>query len=373
MVAAPAFIWMGLVLFHSRFGEDMFEMVHKWLGQLPAGLAIAATWACALFGTISGSSIAAAVTIGSISIPEMRKRGYSDDISTGIVASAGTLASLIPPSITMILYAVVADVSTGKLFFAGFIPGAGLAMLFSLYVVMRGVLNPEVAPRGPIYPWRARFVSLYRLLPVVLLFMGVFGGIYTGVFSPTEAGALGCLMAIIISLVYRRLTLRIFWDSAKEALRVSSMIYMIVVGAIILTYFFLISGVPPMIERMVLGWEFPPFLTLLVMMFVLMIAGMFLPTTSLLYLFVPVFLPIVLALGIDPILFGIFMVFSSEMASITPPVGLNLFAIAGISNVSITRIALGSAPYVFLIWLMFILLYFFPAIALWLPSTMTGK
>ncbi len=219
-MAMPLYVWMGNILFESKIGEDMFEAANRWVGRLPGGLAIASTFACAVFGLICGSSTACAITVGSVSIPAMRNRGYSDEISTGVMASAGILAILIPPSITMILYATITETSIGKLFFAGFIPGFILAALFTIYLFLRGVFTPSAAPRGESFSWRARMSSLPGLVPVVLLFAGVFAGIYTGVFTATEAGAMGVLMAIIISAAYRRLSLHVLWKSLMDTMRV---------------------------------------------------------------------------------------------------------------------------------------------------------
>lgn len=367
-LAIPVYIWLGNVFFFSRMGEELYDAFNKWMGWLPGGLGIATTGSDAIFGVINGSSMAACATIAPISYPAMRKAGYTEVIATGINASAGGLASMIPPSVNMIVYANLALVSLGQLFFAGFIPGFLLALFFSAFLFVRGLLTPKSVPRGVSFSWKERIYSLKVIGPVAVIFLGIFGGIYAGIATPSEAGAIGCIFALILSIVKRKLSVAQFLESLVRTGRVSSMLFMIMAGGYILNYFFFISGLQDAVRTMILGWHAPGFVILLGMWVVLMFLGMILETSAMYMVTVPFFVPVVNALGIEPIAFGIIMILAGEMAQITPPVGVNLFVINAVTGVPVMRVARGAAPYVGILWLMMALIYFFPKIALWLPS-----
>jgi C4-dicarboxylate transporter, DctM subunit len=369
-LAIPVYIWLGNIFFFSRMGEELYDAFNKWMGWLPGGLGIATTASDAIFGVINGSSMAACATIAPISYPAMRKAGYSEVVATGINASAGGLASMIPPSVNMIVYANLALVSLGQLFFAGFVPGFLLAFLFSTFLFIRGVLTPKSVPRGASFPWKERIYSLKAIGPVAVIFLGIFGGIYMGLATPSEAGAIGCIAALILSIIKRKLSFADSWESLVRTGRVSSMLFMIMAGGYVLNYFFFISGLQDSVRTMILDWHAPGFVIVLGMFFVLMLLGMILETSAMYMVTVPFFVPIVNALGVDPIAFGIMMILAGEMAQITPPVGVNLFVINAVTGVPVMRVARGSAPYVGILWVMMALIYFFPKIALWLPSQM---
>jgi len=277
---------------------------------------------------------------------------------------------MIPPSINMIVYANLAMVSLGHMFFAGFIPGFFLAGLFSIYLLMRGLLTPKSVPRGERFSWRERFSALASLIPVLIVFLFIFGSLYTGIATPIEAGVAGCLASLIIALAYRRITLSRLLESLLRTGRVCSMLFMIMVGAYSLNYFLFISGIQSSLRTIVLSWHVSPFLMVMGMMFIMMLLGMVLETSAMYMLTVPFFVPIITVLGIDPILFGIIMIMAGEMAQITPPVGVNLFVLNAVTGVPVVRIAWGTLPYVGMLWLMIITLYFIPQIALWLPDKM---
>ncbi len=371
-LAIPVYIWLGNVFFFSRMGGDLYDAFNKWMGWLPGGLGIATTGSDALFGVINGSSMAACATIAPISYPAMRRAGYTEVIATGINASAGGLASMIPPSVNMIVYSNLALVSLGHLFFAGFVPGFLLALFFSTFLFIRGLLTPQSVPRGESFSWKDRIHSLRAIVPVAAIFLGIFGGIYTGLATPSEAGAIGCIFALILSIAKGRLSVSEFWKSLMRTGQVSSMLFMIMAGGYTLNYFFFISGLQDAVRTTILGWHASGFVIVLGMWVILMFLGMILETSAMYMVTVPFFVPIVSALGIDPIAFGIIMILAGEMAQITPPVGVNLFVINAVTGVPVLRVARGSAPYVGILWLMMALVYFFPQIALWLPSKIWG-
>jgi len=367
-LAIPVYIWLGNIFYLSRMGEELYDAFNKWMGWLPGGLGIATTGSDAIFGVINGSSMAACATIAPISYPAMRKAGYTEVVATGINSSAGGLACMIPPSVNMIVYANLALVSLGQLFFAGFVPGFLLALFFGAFLFARGLLTPKSVPRGTSFAWKERIQSLKAIGPVALIFFGIFGGIYMGLATPSEAGAIGCIFALILAIAKKKLGIAEFWESLVRTGRVSSMLFMIMAGGYTLNYFFFISGLQDTVRTMILSWHAPGFVIVIGMCLVLTLLGMILETSAMYMVTVPFFVPVVNELGVNPIAFGIIMILAGEMAQITPPVGVNLFVINAVTKVPVMRIARGSAPYVGILWLMIMLVYFFTKIALWVPS-----
>jgi C4-dicarboxylate transporter DctM subunit len=375
LLAMPLFVFLGTILTRQGFGNDLYEAVYKLVGRMSGSLAITSALAGAIFGFMSGSSAAGCAVVGGMSLPEMEKRGYNRRFAAGSVAVIGGLAALIPPSIIMIVYCTLTETSIGMTFVAGIIPGLVLTGFICLFIYARVKLNPQLAPwLGESFPWKERLKCVQKLLPVGVIFMGTIGSLYAGLCSAVEAGAVASAVAILLSIAYRRFSFSKMFEACMDTVRISVMIYIIVIGGCTLAHLFFISGVSHMIEEFTLGLALPPWGVILVMGAVLMALGMFLDVIAMLLVTVPIFFPIVSALGYDPVWFGVFMVVSSEMALITPPVGVNLFVIHGCAprGTTFEDVAIGAAPYVFLLWILVGLLVAFPDLALFLPSTMKG-
>lgn len=373
LLAIPMFILMGNLLTTHRMGEDLYSGLHKWFGSLPGGFAIGSTVVCAIFGFMSGSNTAASATVGSVAIPAMEEHKYYRPLSLGTLAVAGTLAALIPPSTVMILYGSAApNVSIGRVFIGGLIPGVLLTILMSIYIYTYARVYPNRAPRGDKATWGEKFIGLKELAPAVFLFVIIIGGMYSGVFTAIEASAVSVLATIVMLIFYRRLNVASVYEAVKRTIRISGMIYMIIVGATILSHVFFITGFRDFVADMVLGLDMAPWATMVVVLLILTVLGTFLDVIALMMICVPIFLPIVLAVGYDGVWFGVIMVIAAEMALCTPPVGVNLFVIRGIApkGTSLMTVARGAAPFIGVIWLLLIILIFFPEIVTWLPSRM---
>jgi C4-dicarboxylate transporter DctM subunit len=372
LLAVPLFIFMGHLVTQFGIGADLYDTTYKWMGRFPGGLAIASTGMSALFGFICGSGVAGNATIGGIAIPEMEKRGYSRHLALGTLAVAGSLAALIPPSVLMILYSINTMTSMGAIFLAGIIPGLLLATMISIFIMIRCIINPKLGPKGDKFSLIEKLKSMAYLIPVIVLFLSVIGGIYKGIWSPVEAGAIACLVVVIIALFYRRLSWKKITEAAYGAAKTSIMIYMLLVGATILSTLFFVSGLNTVIEQAVTGLPLPAWGIILVLLFVMMIMGMFMDVLALLLISLPITLPIILSLGYDPVWWGIMVLVSCEMALDTPPVGVSLIVIQGVApkGTSLTDVALGAAPFVGILWVFIGLLLSFPEIVMFLPNAM---
>jgi len=371
LTALPLFIWMGEILFRTKLSESMFRGLAPWVGRLPGRLLHTNVIGCTIFAAVSGSSAATCATIGKMTLPELGKRGYPEDITIGSLAGAGTLGLLIPPSIIMIVYGVSADVSIAKLFVAGIIPGIVLASLFSGYLAIWALVNKHRIPvPDRTETFKEKLYDSRHLIPVVVLIGAVLGSIYSGVATATEAAAVGVVGSLIISGVQRSLNWQTFRESLMGATRLYCMIALILAGAAFLTLSMGYIGLPRHLAEVVTGMKLSPFLLILALAVFYIILGCFLDGISMVVLTMGVILPTVQAAGIDLIWFGIFIVVVVEMAQITPPVGFNLFVLQGMTGKDIGWIARVTMPFFFLMCLMVLLLWFFPGIAVWLPSKM---
>jgi C4-dicarboxylate transporter, DctM subunit len=371
LTALPLFIWMGEILFRTKLSESMFRGLAPWVNALPGRLLHTNVIGCTIFAAVSGSSAATCATIGKMTLPELGKRGYPDDITIGSLAGAGTLGLLIPPSIIMIVYGVSADVSIARLFVAGIFPGMLLAGLFSGYLAIWSLLNRKRIPM----PDRTMSLAekLYEsrhLIPVVVLIAAVLGSIYAGVATATEAAAVGVVGSLVLSALQRSLNWQTFRDSLMGATRLYCMIALILSGAAFLTLSMGYIGLPRHLAEFVTSLGLSPFLLIVALAVFYMILGCFLDGISMVVLTMGVILPTVTAAKIDLIWFGIFVVVVVEMAQITPPVGFNLFVLQGMTGRDITWIAKVTLPFFLLMCLMVLLLWWFPGIATWLPSKM---
>jgi len=372
LVALPLFIFMGELLLRTKISERMFDGLSPWLSWLPGRLLHTNVVASTIFAAVSGSSAATAATIGKINIPELRKRGYDDDLILGSLAGAGTLGFLIPPSLVMIIYGVLAQVSIGKLFIAGVIPGLLLSGGFMLYLVYAGIRWPEKAPAGDVYTWSDRFVGALNLLPVTLLILMVLGSIYIGFATPTESAAIGVFGSLLLALAYRTLTPSSFKEAVLGTVRTTSMIGMIIAGASLLSTAMGFMGIPAALASWIATLGLSKYLLVVVIAAFYIILGFFLDGISMIVITLPITLPLITQAGFSPLWFGIFLVLMVEAAQITPPVGFNLFVIQGVAGAPILKVARAAFPFFAILMGLAAILTVWPQIVLILPTLMRG-
>jgi tripartite ATP-independent transporter DctM subunit len=367
----PLFILMGAFCFHAGLSKDLYNTVYRWLGHFRGGLALATVGACAGFAAVSGSSTATAATMGVVALPEMKRYGYDPALATGSVAAGGTIGILIPPSVGLIVYGIIAEQSIGRLFLAGFIPGVLEAVFYLITIFIICKLNPRLGPPASISSWRERIVSLKNTWIILLLFILVLGGIYFGIFTPTEAAGVGAFGAFLSALLRGKLNRQAFRDSLFETLRNTAMILIIVLGALILGYFLAISRVPFTIADTIVGLEINRYIMLIFILVFLLFLGTVIDAPAMILLITPIFYPVAEKLGFDPIWFGIIIVRMCEMALITPPVGLNVFVIKGVApDVPMYTIFRGIVPFLMADVCHIALLIAVPQLSLFLPSLM---
>ena len=371
LTALPLFLWMGEILFRTKLSEDMFKGLAPWLNRLPGRLLHVNVIGSTIFAAVSGSSAATCATIGRIALPELRQRGYPESLSVGSLAGSATLGLLIPPSIIMIVYGVAADVSIAKLFVAGIVPGIVLAALFMGYIIVWSLINPSKIPAAEQgMSFAAKLYASRHLIPVVVLIAAVMGSIYTGVATATEAAAIGVLGALVLSAVEGSLSWKSFTAGIGAACRVYCMIGLILAGAAFLTLAMGFVGLPRHLAEFITAQELSPFALVLALTVLYLILGCFLDGISMVVLTIGVLLPTVQAAGFDLIWFGVFTVLLVELAQITPPVGLNLFVLQGLTKHDLTYVARTAAPMFAMMLVAALLSYFFQDLILWLPSRM---
>ena len=372
-VAVPLFVFMSAILLHSGIGQSLYAAVARWVGFLPGGLAVASVFACAIFAAVSGSSVATAATIGMIAIPEMESRGYHKPLIYGSLAAGGTLGILIPPSIPMIIFGVMTETSVGRLYMAGILPGIALALLFAVYIVGYAMFCPDRVPRGDEgrAPLREKLRSLIEVAPIALLIAVVLGSMYLGIVTPTEAAALGVSMSLVLAVTVGKLRWAGLGRAFHETVRTTAMIMLIIIFASIFSHVIALLGTPTALLGLVTGLDLAPWMVF-AMIFALLIGVAYaLEELSVMIIMLPILFPLVTGLGFDPVWFGIVMIVWLEMGFITPPVGINLFVIQGVARGSSMRdIAVGSTPFVLLMILLVVILFFVPDLALWLPRQM---
>jgi tripartite ATP-independent transporter DctM subunit len=371
MMALPFFIWMGEILFRSRISENLFRGLSPWMDSIPGRLVHVNILACTFFAAVSGSSAATTATVGKITVPELQKRGYDHKLSIGSLAGAGTLGFMIPPSMMMLVYGIIGDVSIGKLFIAGFIPGFMIAFLFSAYILIRCLITPSLAPRGEDrYSWKDRFLSLPAIAPVVILVLFVLGSIYMGWSTPTEAGAIGVLGAFFFAALTRSLTWEVFKVSLLGAVKTSCMIMLIVMGASYLSNVIGYLGITRALTDYVTTLGLSPYALIIILSILYLILGCLVDGFSMIVMTAPVVIPLIQAAKFDPIWFGIYLVLMIELSQVTPPVGFNLFVISGLNNDNLATIAKAAFPFFLLLLLATLLITVFPEIVLYLPGKM---
>jgi tripartite ATP-independent transporter DctM subunit len=367
----PLFVLMGNFAAVSGMSADLFAAAYAWLGHRRGGLASATVLACAGFAALSGSSVASAITMGRVTLPEMRRYGYDPRLATGVVAAGGTLGILIPPSTVLVIYGILTEQSIGKLFLAGFLPGLLLTALFIVTVVIVCGVRPDFGPPGPRTAMPERWAALGRSAAFFVVLVMTIGGMYAGVFTVTEASAVGAGLTLAHAIWRRKLTRALLADALLQTVRTTAMVFLILIGAHIFSPFLAMSRIPVDLANALTGMALPPLMVLAVILVAYILLGMFLEGFAILVLTVPIVFPIMLALGYDPIWFGIFMVIVLEMGLISPPVGINVFVVKGVAeDVPMGQIFAGIMPFWAAMIVCVVLIIAFPQIALVLPSTM---
>lgn len=365
----PFFILMGEICFHSGLSDKLYRAAYRWVGHWPGGLAIATVLACGAFSAVSGSSLATAATMGTVALPEMRRYGYKDMLATGAIAAGGTIGILIPPSVILIIYGVLVEVSIAELFFAGVIPGLISLVYYVIAILIWTRLRPDLAPPGPRYRMGERVRSLAQTWEVLVLFLIVMGGIYGGWFTPTEAGAIGAAGALIFGLIRRRITYGNMKSSLLTTGRTTAMVFLVVIGTAVFGYFLTSTQIPMRLAEWAANLPVPPFVVISAIIACCFVLGCVMGTLPLVFITVPIFAPVVESLGYDLVWFGVVMVVVSEIGLITPPVGMNVFIMKGVADdVPLDTIFKGIFPFLLADIVRLITIIAFPALTLFLPQ-----
>jgi tripartite ATP-independent transporter DctM subunit len=379
LVAIPLFILMGEILLRSGLSERLYRSLSAWLNPLPGGLLHTNIAACATFAAVSGSSVATAATIGSIALPAFRARGYDERLVVGSLAAGGTLGILIPPSINFIVYGVLMEVSIGRLYMAGVVPGIMLSLLFMIWIFVVGVARPAIAPREPALAWRQRLIALLDMIPTGFLIFLVLGTIYLGVATPTEAAAFGVLGALALAMLAGGFSRTMLNEVFRATARTTAMVMLILTGAFILNSTLAFLGVPQALTRAVAAWNLTPLEMILILVAFYLVLGTFMDGFAMMVTTIPVVLPLLKAMNIDLVWFGVIAVLLTEAALISPPEGLNLYVIQGLRKAggggsgTILDVWIGVLPFFVIMLLAIGLIIVFPQIAIWLPTTMRGQ
>jgi len=375
LVAIPMFVMMGAAIGSSPAGKDLYEALDRWLYRLPGGLVISNIGACALFAALTGSSPACCAAIGKMGIPEMRRRGYPDDIATGSICAGGTLGILIPPSITFILYGIATETSIGRLFLAGVVPGlmlTGLFMLWTLFIIWKRGFRSH-AP-GFRYTWSQKLASIPKIAPFLAIIVGVMYVLYGGVATPSEAAGVGAALCVVLAVViYRMWRPKQWWIILRDTTRESVMILMIIGAAVLFGYVLTSLYLTQTLAQAIAEAHVNRWVLMAMINVFLLVCGFFIPPAAIILMTAPILYPIISAAGFDPVWFGVILTINMEIGLIHPPVGLNIYIVSAIApDVPVTRVMWGTIPYVVCMMLAIVILCFFPEIATWLPDQMMG-
>ena len=371
LTVIPLFVFMGQVAFHAGISRRLYDTAYVFLGHRKGGLAMATVGACAAFSAISGSTNATAATMAVVTLPEMKRFGYDPGLATGTVAAGGSLGILIPPSVIFVVYGILTEQSIGKLFASGIFPGIILTGLFLLTIYIRVSLNPNSAPAGPRTTLREKTASFLGVLETLVIFALVIGGMFFGFFTPTEAAAVGAFLTLGMALLRRQLTWQGFIRSLADTVHISCMVMMIVMGAVLFGHFMTITRLPYSLAEWIANLSLPNFAVMAVIILVYLLGGLFMDSLAMIMLTVPIFFPVAMQLGFNPIWFGVIIVLVTEMGVITPPVGVNVYVVAGVArDVPLETIFKGALPMVVPLLLLCAILIAFPQVALFLPGMM---
>lgn len=375
LTTIPLFILMGQIAFNSGISKRLYNTAYKFLGSIRGGLAMATVSSCTAFGAVCGSSPATASIMTTVGMPEMRRYHYTDDLSAGSVASGGGLGMIMPPSVVLIIYGVLTEQSIGALFVSGILPAILLTALFILCIYIVCTLSPEKGPAGEKFTLMEKMKSLTGLIDTLIVFIISIGGLFFGVFSPTESAAVGAAGVLLISVIRRQITWSGFLKSLYETLSTSCMVLFLIAGAVVFSKFLAVTRIPFDIASWVGGLSFPSFVIVGIIIFIYFIGGCFMDSLGLIMLTIPIFFPVIINLGYDPIWFGIIIVLVAEMGVITPPVGLNVYVVYGVSKIVVGEVQLetifkGIMPFLLSVVVGIIILIMFPQIILFLPNLM---
>ncbi|MFB3887126.1 MAG: TRAP transporter large permease [Thermodesulfobacteriota bacterium] len=364
----PLFVLMGQIGFNAGIAVRLYDAANKFIGHVPGGLAMATVAGATGFKTICGSSAATAATFASVAIPQMERYGYDKKLSTGIVATVGSLGCIIPPSVVLILLGVLTEQSIGQLFLAGVVPGLIIALLFMGVIYGWAKINPAIAPKSERFSWGARIRTLPEVFWIVIVFLLVVGGIMRGFFTPTEAGAVGTFAVLLLAIVKRDMSFKTYAKSVKEGLRTASMILMLVAGSTVLGHFVTVTNIPRGISEWIITLHVNRYIVMFFICIIYEIGGSFIDDLTFMILATPIFYPVALKLGFPPLWFGIMIAVVEMIGVVIPPVAICVFVVKNITKVPIGTIYKGAAPFLISLMLMWGLLFFFPELALWLPS-----
>lgn len=371
LTVVPLFVLMGQIAFHAGISSRLYDSAYKFMGHWPGGLAMATIGACAGFSAICGSTNAAAATMATVALPEMKRYGYDMKLATGTVAAGGSLGILIPPSVIFIIYGIMTEQSIEKLFVSGILPGMLLASLFILTIYIWTRIRPELGPRGSRASLKEKLQSLSGLVEMLIIFGLVMGGLFKGFFTPTEAGAIGAFSTLVLAIVRRQISWQGFLQALVETTRISCMVLVIVTGATVFGHFLAITRIPFELAGWVEGLPLPSWGIMGVIIFIYLMGGCFMDALALILLTIPIFFPVAVSLGYDPIWFGVIIVMVTEMGVITPPVGVNVYVVSGVAkDVPLEVIFKGIFPLLMALIVTVMLMVIFPQIALFLPSFM---
>lgn len=371
LVPVPLFILMGYFAFVAGITKDLYDAANKWFGRLPGGIAMATTAACTGFAACCGAVPAAAATMATIAYPEMNKLNYDRKLSTGCISAGATISILIPPSIPFIIYGMLSETSVADLFVAGIIPGVMLSGFFLLVIYIMVRRNPAIGPRGPSFTWKERFSSLKGTIAMLVLFLLVIGGLYTGIFTTTEAGAIGAFGAFVIALIMRRLTLPRMVTAAKESGRLTAFVALLIIGAQIFNLFLGVSGFQSRFTEAITTTTLAPFVIMIAIIAIYVVLGMFLDIMAIILLTVPTLAPVIAFLGFDLVWFGVIVVLLAQIGFLTPPIGMCSYIVHGTTKVPLEDVFRGVMPFAIVMVALIIILLIFPQIALFLPNLLS--
>ena len=364
----PLFIFMGQIAFNSGIAKKLFEAANRFIGHIPGGLAIATVVGATIFKAICGSSPATAATFASVAVPEMDRFGYDKRLSTGIVATVGTLGILIPPSVTLIVFGVITEQSIGRLFMAGLIPGLMISFCFMLIIIGWAKMNPAIAPRAEKSTWPARFASLPDVAWPVIIFCVVIGGLLKGFFTPSEAGSVGCSAVIVLALMKKALGWKEFVKSVDESLRTACMVIMLIAGSAVLGHFIAVTNIPMLAAEWIAGLPLPHWIIMIIISFFYLLGGSFIDDLAFMILATPIFYPAIIKLGYDPMWFGMIIAITVMVGVVIPPVAINVFVVKNITKTPFSVIYAGVYPFLLSLLFVGILLFVFPSICTFLPN-----
>lgn len=373
LTVVPLFILMGQIAFNSGIAKKLFDASYKFVGHIPGGLAISTVVGATAFKAICGSTPATTATFASVAVPEMERYGYDRRLSTGIVATVGTLGILLPPSVTLIIFGIISDQSIGRLFLAGVFPGLLIAAFFAVVIVGWCRISPEVGPKGPVFSWKERFKVLPEIGWVVVVFLLMVGGIMKGFFTPTEAGSVGTCFVLLLTLLKRDLKVRDYFKSIVESVRTACMVLLLVTSSTILGHFIAVTRIPMLAADWIVGLPLHPALIIIIITFIYLLGGSFIDDLAFMILATPIFFPAIVKLGYDPIWFSMIIAITIMIGVVIPPVAVCVFIVKQITKIPMGVIYQGVYPFLISLVVGGVLLFLFPQIATWLPNTFMGK